>query len=26
VSKNNKDINKQKDWILFKDKWENYKD
>jgi Proton-conducting membrane transporter/LAGLIDADG endonuclease len=26
ISKNNKDINKLNEWILFKDKWEKYKD
>jgi len=26
VSKNNKDINKLKDWISFKDKWEKFQD
>ena len=26
ISKNNKDINKLKDWVLFKDKWEKYSD
>nr|YP_008965379.1 LAGLIDADG [Rhynchosporium commune]AHC02358.1 LAGLIDADG [Rhynchosporium commune] len=26
VSKDNKDINKLKDWIYFKDKWEKFKD
>ena len=26
INKNNKDINKLNEWILFKDKWEKYKD
>jgi hypothetical protein len=26
ISKNNKDINKFHNWVLFKDRWENYKD
>ena len=26
ISKNNKDINKLNEWVLFKDKWEKYKD
>jgi len=26
ISKNNKDINKLNEWILFKDKWEKYND
>jgi len=26
INNNNKDINKLKDWILFKDKWEKYND
>jgi hypothetical protein len=26
VSKNNKDIDKLNQWVLFKDKWEKYND